>query len=96
MQARTARLNKFRDFFLTSGLATPDDSVALEDTQAGVGGRLAKWSPFERGQATEIKGPDAHARLLNINPVASNTPWDLETIFVGQYRRWAELMASQP
>ena len=95
MQARTARLNKFRDFFLTSGLATPDDSVALEDTQAGVGGRLAKWSPFERGQATEIKGPDAHARLLNINPVASNTPWDLETIFVGQYRRWAELMAAR-
>lgn len=96
VQARTARLNKFRDFFLTSGLATPDDSVALEDTQAGIGGRLAKWSPFERGQATEIKGPDTHARLLNINPVASNTPWDLETIFVGQYRRWAELMAARP
>ena len=91
--ARTARLNKFRDFFLTSGLATPDDSVALEDTQAGVAGRLARWSPFERGMATAETGADAHARELNIEPDGRNTPWDLETIFLGQYRRWRDLMA---
>ena len=91
--ARTARLNKFRDFFLTSGLATPDDSVALEDTQAGVAGRLAQWSPFERGMATAATGADTHARELKIEPEGRNTPWDLETIFLGQYRRWRDLMA---
>jgi benzoate/toluate 1,2-dioxygenase alpha subunit len=91
--ARTARLNKFRDFFLTSGLATPDDSVALEDTQAGIAGRLAQWSPFERGMATAATGADAHARELKIEPEGRNTPWDLETIFLGQYRRWRDLMA---
>ncbi len=95
-QARTARLNKFRDFFLTSGLATPDDSVALEDTQAGVGGRLARWSPFDRGMATAASGPDPHARTIDISPVGRNTPWDLETIFLGQYRRWRDLMAARP
>ena len=92
-EARRARLNKFRDFFLTSGLATPDDSVALEDTQAGVAGRLAQWSPFDRGMATASVGADEHIRELEIEPKGRNTPWDLETIFLGQYRRWAELMA---
>lgn len=94
--ARAARLNKFRDFFLTSGLATPDDSVALEDTQAGVAGRRARWSPFERGMATAESGADAHARELAISPDGRNTPWDLETIFLGQYRRWRDLMAAAP
>jgi len=92
--ARSARLDKFRDFFLTSGLATPDDSVALEDTQAGAAGRAARWSPFERGMATAAAGADAHAASLDISPTGRNTPWDLETIFLGQYRRWRELMAA--
>lgn len=92
--ARRARLNKFRDFFLTSGLATPDDSVALEDTQAGVAGRLAQWSPFDRGMATAETEGDAHTRELKIEPDGRNQPWDLETIFLGQYRRWRDLMAS--
>lgn len=79
---------------MTSGLATPDDSVALEDTQAGVAGRLAQWSPFDRGMATASVGADEHVRELEIEPKGRNTPWDLETIFLGQYRRWAELMAA--
>lgn len=94
--ARSARLSKFRDFFLTSGLATPDDSVALEDTQTGVAGRNARWTPFERGLTTAETGADAHSRALAISPEARNAPWDLETIFLGQYRRWRELMAATP
>ena len=93
-EARRARLDKFRDFFLTSGLATPDDSVALEDTQTGVGGKLAKWSPFDRGIASAGVGADKDIREFKIEPKGHNKPWDMETIYIGQYRRWAELMAA--
>jgi len=79
---------------LTSGLATPDDSVALEDTQTGVGGKLAKWSPFDRGIASAGVGADKDIREFKIEPKGHNKPWDMETIYIGQYRRWAELMAA--
>ncbi len=91
--ARVARMNKFRDFFLGAGLATTDDSAALEDTQYGAHASTEPWNVFQRGWDTHTQGPDEDAKALGIQPAASNSRWDLETHYVGQYRRWRELMA---
>ncbi len=91
--ARTARMSKFRDFFLGAGLATTDDSAALEDTQTGAHASAEPWNVFQRGWDTHIEGPDDEAKALGMNPVASNPRWDPEIHYVGQYRRWRELMS---
>ena len=91
--ARTARLSKFRDFFLMSGLATPDDSAALEDTQAGCDGRLDRWNDLSRGIAAMLDGGDDAASDLGIRPVSTSPRWDHETLYHGQYRQWRRLMA---
>ena len=93
--ARTARLAKFRDFFLMSGLATPDDSVVLEQTQAGVASLSgeSRWNRYDRGVEQMVPVPDDDARALGIQPVASSPTFDHEAIYHGQYRRWRELMS---
>ena len=40
-KARKARLRKFEDFFMVTGMATPDDMAALEDVQRGSGQNLS-------------------------------------------------------
>ena len=92
-EARVARMNKFRDFFLGAGLATTDDSAALEDTQYGAHASAEPWNVFQRGWEGHSEGPDEEAKALGLNPVASNARWDPETHYVGQYRRWRELMS---
>ncbi len=91
--ARAARLAKFRDFFLMSGLATPDDSAALEDTQRGCEGRLDRWNDLSRGFGAMQPGGDDAADDLGIRPVSSSPRWDHETLYHGQYRQWRRLMA---
>ena len=88
--ARAARLRKFEDFFLVSGMATSDDVISLDVTQAGCRGRAARWTNFKRGIATLIEGPDAEASALGIEPVTSNSSWDLETSYHGLYRTWRD------
>ena len=93
-KARKARLSKFRDFFLMSGLATADDSVVLEETQAGVrGGTSGRWNLYDRGIELMTAGPDEEAKRLGISPVSSSPTFDHEAIYHGQYRRWRELMS---
>ena len=91
--ALVARMSKFRDFFLGAGLATTDYSAALEDTQTGAHASAEPWNVFQRGWDSHMEGPDEEAKALGLNPVASNTRCDPETHYVGQYRRWRELMS---
>jgi benzoate/toluate 1,2-dioxygenase alpha subunit len=91
-QARAARLRKFEDFFMVTGMATPDDMAALEDVQRGANGRLAQWNEMDRGRSVMIEGADAVTASLGAQPVSSNPDWDSETLFHGFYRRWAEVM----
>ncbi|MGE3936894.1 MAG: aromatic ring-hydroxylating dioxygenase subunit alpha, partial [Rhodospirillaceae bacterium] len=92
--ARYARLRKFEDFFLVSGMATSDDVMALEDTQTGSNGRTAQWGDFHRGLASVIAGPDEPAREGGFSPATSNNTWDQETLYHGFYRRWKKLMTA--
>lgn len=89
-QSRAARLRKFEDFFLVTGMATSDDVISLDVAHAGCEGRASQWTEFIRGMETIIHGPDADARALGIEPVSSNPGWDLETPYWGLYRTWRD------
>ena len=92
--ARRARLRKFEDFFLVSGLATSDDVISLDTAQAGCYGREAGWNEYIRGITAIQSGPDDRARELGMNPTASFPSWDHEAMYMGFYRRWHELVAT--
>ena len=92
-EARRARLRKFEDFFLVTGLATSDDVISLDTAQAGSYGREAGWNAFDRGMHALHHGPDAEARALGMNPVMSGATWDHECTYLGFYRHWADLLA---
>jgi len=88
--ARYARLRKFEDFFMASGMATSDDVIALEATHDGSRGRVAQWGEFHRGQGTMVQGPDDVAEAGGFNPETSNSSWDHETLYYSFYRRWRD------
>lgn len=91
-EARAARLRKFEDFFLVTGMATSDDVISLDVAQAGSRGRLAGWNEFTRG-ITEISGdPDPQAEALGIRPAATGASWDHECTYIGFYRHWRKLL----
>ena len=92
--ARSARLRKFEDFFMVTGLATPDDLAALEDSQLGAAGRASRWTNLDRGLATLVSGADQAAAAIGAEPVSSAASFDHETLYYGFFRRWASLMAA--
>jgi benzoate/toluate 1,2-dioxygenase subunit alpha len=93
--ARIARLRKFEDFFMVTGMATPDDLAALEDCQIGAQGARdaqARWNDMDRGLDMVTQGADTHAEALGAEVVSSAGRWDHETLFHGYFRQWAALM----
>lgn len=96
-EARIARLRKFEDFFLVSGMATSDDLVSMDVAHGGARARGARWNTFLRGLETMQAGPDSRAEELGFNPVSSNSSWDHETPYIGLYRHWRDrLTANHP
>jgi benzoate/toluate 1,2-dioxygenase alpha subunit len=89
---RAARLRKFEDFFLPSGMATPDDVAICEAAQKASWARGSRWTSMSRGMDFRIDGPDEAARALGMAPKASSNSWDHEIALQGVYRRWLELM----
>ncbi len=89
-EARYARLRKFEDFFMASGMATSDDVSALEATHEGSRGRRARWGEFHRGLPTMIRGPDKPAEDGGFCPETSNSSWDHETLYYSFYRSWRD------
>lgn len=85
---RAARLRKFEDFFMPSGMATPDDIAVVEASQIGTQGRAARWSLMTRGMTTMRSGSDEPARELGIEPEFSCGVWDNEVTLQGFYREW--------
>ena len=94
--AREHRIRQYEDFFNSTGMATPDDTVCYQDCQSGFGARDVQWQQgYERGLGVRVNGPDAHARSLGIHPATSVTgPFDIqdETVFHAGYRQWLRLM----
>ncbi|MEE2955909.1 MAG: Rieske 2Fe-2S domain-containing protein [Pseudomonadota bacterium] len=91
-EARSARLRKFEDFYLTAGMATSDDMAALEDTQVGSWAQSAPWNEFGRGMSTMTVGADEDAKALGFYPISSSENWENETHYYGFYRRWRDMI----
>ena len=89
---RAARLRKFEDFFLPSGMATPDDVAVAESAYKASFAFDSKWTNMGRGMDFKIDGPDAAARELGFSPLASSNSWDHEIAMQGVYRRWRDMM----
>jgi len=94
-EARFARLRKFEDFFLVTGLATSDDVISLDTAQAGCHGSAAGWNDYARGLDRAIDGPDEMADALGMKPLISSPSWDHEAEYVGFYRYWKALLADR-
>ncbi len=67
-EMRAARLRKFEDFFLPSGMATPDDVAVAESAHKASFAFNSKWTNMGRGIDFRIDGPDAAARELGMTP----------------------------
>jgi benzoate/toluate 1,2-dioxygenase subunit alpha len=91
-ELRAARLRKFEDFFLPSGMATPDDVAVAESAQKASFAYDSKWTNMGRGIDFKVDGPDAAARELGFSPQASSNSWDHEIAMQGVYRRWRDMM----
>lgn len=91
-EIRAARLRKFEDFFLPSGMATPDDVAVAESAHKASFAFDSKWTNMSRGIDFKIDGPDAAARDLGMLPKVSSNSWDHEIAMQGVYRRWLEMM----
>jgi benzoate/toluate 1,2-dioxygenase alpha subunit len=90
---RARRIRQYEDFFNASGMATPDDLTEFNFAQVGCAAvELDAVSDMSRGAAHEVSGPDEQALALGISPAASGAAVADEGIFIGQHRRWAELM----
>jgi benzoate/toluate 1,2-dioxygenase alpha subunit len=91
--ARQARMRKFLDFYLPTGMATSDDIAALEDTFIGGQGRLSRWNDYSRGMAGVMPGSQYEPlQAIDCNAVSVSPSWDHETLYHGYYRRWLKLM----
>jgi benzoate/toluate 1,2-dioxygenase alpha subunit len=89
--ARSARLRKFEDFYLTTGMATSDDLAALEATHLGGYGRAARWNDLARGGAGFLRGAEnKDAARIGCVPQTSSENWDHEAIYRGFYRNWKQ------
>lgn len=96
--ARIQRLRQYEDFFMPSGLATPDDLDAYEACQANAGGRSGVvWQDYARGMTVKQSKPTEESEELGISPLSSvRGPiqlWD-ETIFLSHYRAWQSRMSA--
>jgi benzoate/toluate 1,2-dioxygenase alpha subunit len=91
--ARERRLRQFEDFFNASGMATPDDLTEFEACHEGFQARAIRWQQgYDRGIKRTLRGPDKLAKQLGFTPASSNSRFDDEVLYHGQYRRWLELM----
>jgi benzoate/toluate 1,2-dioxygenase alpha subunit len=89
--ARAARLRKFEDFYLTTGMATSDDLAALEAVHTGSAGRAARWNDLSRGAAAIRRGAeDTDGARIGLVPQLMTPNWDHEALYHGFYRFWQE------
>ena len=88
--ARAARLRKFEDFYLTTGMSTSDDLSALEATHTGSYARAAQWNDFARGIKAIQTDQGADAAKLGFTARTRTDNWDHEALFHGFYRHWRD------
>lgn len=90
---RAIRLRQYEDFFNVSGMGTADDLEEFRACQEGyAAASSAAWNDLSRGAPLWIKGPDANAKKLGINPLLSGERSEDEGLFVCQHDFWLSTM----
>jgi phenylpropionate dioxygenase-like ring-hydroxylating dioxygenase large terminal subunit len=98
---RAGRIRDYEDFFNPSGLATPDDNVIYEHSQAGFAATDAgTTSGYLRGMdRTGLPESNPYAEELGLKSsewmVGPRSLGD-ETCFHDAYREWARLLGTPP
>ncbi|HKR88245.1 MAG TPA: benzoate 1,2-dioxygenase large subunit [Phenylobacterium sp.] len=91
-EQRARRIRQYEDFFNASGMATPDDLEEFRACQNGYRASAAPWNDMSRGAEHWIRGPDAHAKALGVNPVLSGVRTEDEGLFIVQHEHWVARM----
>jgi benzoate/toluate 1,2-dioxygenase subunit alpha len=91
-EARARRIRQYEDFFNASGMATPDDLEEFRGCQMSYRGRAARWNDLSRGAEHWIRGPDAVAEAIGLNPLMSGARVEDEGLFLVQHKYWQEAM----
>jgi benzoate/toluate 1,2-dioxygenase alpha subunit len=91
-EARARRVRQYEDFYNASGMATPDDLEEFRACQMSYQGRAARWNDLSRGAKHWIRGPNAAAEAIDLNPLMSGTRVEDEGLFVVQHKYWQKAM----
>mgnify|MGYP003386108394 FL=1 len=90
--ARERRIRQYEDFFNATGMATPDDLTAFNNSQLGFMGEKAKWSDMSRGAKNVVHGASDFAKSVGVNPDECGIGLEDEGLMIAQHRQWAEMM----
>jgi len=88
---RSRRLRQFEEFFMASGMGTPDDNEEFEQCHQGALGARAQDSFIGFGLHNRTVGDDQAARALGI-PLESSGIIGYEGCTMSQYDQWLRLM----
>ena len=88
---RLRRLRQFEEFFMGSGMGTPDDNAIFEECQRGAQGRESGSSFVSFGLHNRHDGTDEVAESLGIE-LESSGIIGYEGCTMTQYDQWLRLM----
>lgn len=95
--ARRYRMRAYEHFFDATGLATSDDNMMYELSQAGYAAEAGRTQGYQRGIGLDSRSAEIYARELGIAPVASMAGparTDSETGMHAGYREWQRLLSA--
>jgi len=91
-ESRAIRIRQYEDFFNVSGMGTSDDLEEFRACQAGYASTTSMWNDMSRGAPLWVRGPDANAKGMGLNPVISGERSEDEGLFVVQHEYWMRVM----
>jgi benzoate/toluate 1,2-dioxygenase alpha subunit len=89
--ARTQRLRQFEEFFMGSGMGTPDDNAEFEECQIGGTGNFTEKSFISFGLHNRLVGTDETAAALGMKTESSGII-GYEGCSMSQFDQWLRLM----
>ncbi|WP_404994863.1 Rieske 2Fe-2S domain-containing protein [Cupriavidus pauculus] len=91
-ESRAIRIRQYEDFFNVSGMGTSDDLEEFRACQAGYASTTSMWNDMSRGAPLWVRGPDANAKGMGLNPLISGERSEDEGLFVVQHEYWMRVM----
>jgi benzoate/toluate 1,2-dioxygenase alpha subunit len=93
-EARVRRLRQFEEFFMGSGMGTPDDNAEFEECQIGATGKSTAKSFISFGLHNRIVGTDETAASIGMKTESSGLI-GYEGCSMSQFDQWLRLMNRQ-